>query len=307
MLNLLKSDLYRLARSRFFWALVAITIIVCFAVAAMIAWVASPEFSHVVSQAAYEQADGQMSPAERAEMEAEMQEEMDAAALPDGKVMLSLTHTWAQTFLSGGFLSLIGALVITQFLLADFEGGFVKNVPMGRAGRRAYYGEKLLFAALLQAIFLALCTLTTTIGFAVYGFTYQGDDTPTQIALWLALGWLFSCVYAFIGCCVAWLTRSNWGTTTVVVLICSGLVGSIVLMLCDSFAPAMPWLGQVHAWLPSGMGELLGSGAATLLVSDPTLMPAWMLPAWHILLVEGLFISACIAVVFAVCRRKDIS
>ncbi len=182
----------------------------------------------------------------------------------------------------------------------------MKNLPMNRAGRRAYYGEKLLLAVLVQAAFIALCAISCTAAFAAYGFTYQEADTPGAVALWLVLGWLFSCAYAIIGCCTAWLTRSTWGTTAVVVLVCSGLAGGIVVMLCDTLAPGMPWLGQVHGWLLSGMSELLGSGAASLLVPDATLAPAWMLPAWHILLVEGLFIAAGVAAALTVCRRKDI-
>ena len=292
MFNLLKSDFYRLVRRGDFWVFTAVLVVGISACAALLSWVASPDFAVMVNERAADNAG--LTAAEQVEAQADLDESMAEMAPLNDKAMDSLTHTWAQTFLTGGMLGVLGTALAALFLVSDFEHGFVKNLLMSRRGRRIYFAEKLVFIALIQAIMLGLCASVTTASFAVAGFTYEVVGTPGELALWLGLAWLLSCAYAFIAAVVTWLTRSKWLGTVLAAGLCSGL------------APALPWLGTVPPWLLHGCTQLLANGAATLLAVDAAL-PVPGLPVWgHVLLVGGLWAAMCVAVTMAVCRKRDI-
>ena len=302
MFNLLKSDFYRLVRRADFWAFVAI-IVVCISVcAALLSWVASPEFSAMVGEEATEAG---MTAEERAEMQADLEEGL-AEGAPLSKELPSMTSTWAQTFLTGGMLGVLGTALAALFLVSDFEHGFVKNLLMSPRGRRIYYAEKLVLIAFMQAILLALCAVVTTMAFAAAGFAYEVAPAPGEVALWLGLAWLLACAYAFMAAVATWLTHSKWLGTVMAVLVSTGVVGAIVANLCLGLAPALPWLGAVPPWLLYGCSQLLGSSATTLLAADAGLPVPGLPIGGHVLLVTALWIAACVVATMAVCRRRDV-
>ena len=73
MLNLLRSDIYRLTHQMQFWVLAAITAVMCVLGVAVLAWVSSPEFTAYVNDMAAEQME-QLSADERAAVERDLQE-----------------------------------------------------------------------------------------------------------------------------------------------------------------------------------------------------------------------------------------
>lgn len=304
MFNLLKSDFYRLVRRGDFWGFCIFIVVAITACAALLSWIASPDFAVMVNEQAVDNVG--LTAAEQAEAQADLNESMTEAASLNDKAMDSLTHTWAQTFLTGGMLGIFGTAIAVLFLVSDFDHGFVKNLLMSRRGRRIYFAEKLVFIALIQAIMLGLCAAVTTASFAVAGFTYEVVGTPGELALWLGLAWLLSCAYAFIAAVVTWLTRSKWLGTVLAVMVSTGVTGAVVAGLCSGFAPALPWLGTVPPWLLHSCTQLLGNSASTLLAVD-TGLPVPGLPIWgHVLLVGALWSAACVAVTMAVCRKRDI-
>ena len=304
MFNLLKSDFYRLVRRGDFWVFTAVLVVGISACAALLSWVASPDFAVMVNERAADNAG--LTAAEQVEAQADLDESMAEMAPLNDKAMDSLTHTWAQAFLTGGMLGVLGTALAALFLVSDFDHGFIKNLLMSRRGRRIYFAEKLVFIALIQAIMLGLCASVTTASFAVAGFTYEVVGTPGELALWLGLAWLLSCAYAFIAAVVTWLTRSKWLGTVLAVMVSTGVTGAVVAGLCSGFAPALPWLGTVPPWLLHSCTQLLGNSASTLLAAD-TGLPVPGLPIWgHVLLVGGLWAAMCVAVTMAVCRKRDI-
>lgn len=303
MLNLLKSDLYRLVRRVDFWAFVAIIVVTISACAALLSWVASPDFAVMVNGQAV---DADLSEAEQAEVQADLDEDLAEVTPLNDKEMDSLAATWGQTFLTGGLLGMLGSALAALFLVSDIDHGFIKNLLMSRCGRRAYYAEKLVLIALIQAILLALCAATTTVAFAAAGFSYQVAERPDELAAWLGLTWLIAYAYALIAAVVTWLTRSKWGGAVLAVMVSTGVTGTVVANLCLGLAPALPWLGAVPSWLLHSCARLLGSGTAALFVCDAGL-PVPGLPVWgHVLLVGALWSAAFAAVAMTVCRRRDI-
>lgn len=310
MLNLLRSDLFRLVRQLRFWVLSAFTAIMCVFVAGMLAWVASPEFATYVNDATYEQMADAINEAENTEVMAELtadaQESLSDAETLNDKVMVSLSHTWAQTFLTGGLLGVMGSIVALLFLASDFKGGFVRNVVSGRRSRVRYYGEKLIFVTLVQMWYVAVCAASTAVAFWAYGFTYEWQDAAGALAVWLLLAWLLASAYALAAACVTWLTRSEWLGTVFAIMVSSGMTGGLLASVCQLLSAPMPWLTDVPYFTLYGCTRMLGEGAQAL-VQPTYAMPLLDLPPIAgILLVEGVVIAVCVAVAFGACRRKDI-
>ncbi len=300
MFNLLRSDLYRTVRTPTFWVFLGVIVAMMFLVAGMLNWVASPEFSDMVNDSATAQ--GQpLSPEDQAELEEGLDE---ASAI--SKSLDSLTHLWAQTFLTGGFLGILGSAFIAVFLVSDFKSGFVKNLPMDRRGRRTYYLEKVAYILLIQAIFLLACALFNTIAFAAFGFTFETEEPITNVILWLGLAWLTQCAYALIVACLVWAVRSDWMGVSAALIISTGMLGSFIVQLLLLLSKGLPFLAAIPSWLLVSATQLLGGGGASLLMPDANLPFAGMLPAGYIALVGAIYAGASIAITMAVLRRRDI-
>ncbi len=301
MFDLLKSDLYRTIRSRLFWGLTVLIAVMMLLIAGVLHWIASPEFSVMVNQAVLEQGE-ELTFEERAELEADLAE---AAALNEHSYDTP-TQLWGQTFLNGGFVGIIGSLFIALFLVADFKSGFIKNLVLDKRGRYRYYGEKVIFVGLMQAVFLLISALFTSLAFAALGFTPTVEESLGDILLWLGLTWLTLFTYALITACLVWTVRSSWVGSLSALLISSSMVGTLVTQLIQLFAKAVPFLAAVPFWMPTAALQLLGSDATLLLTPNAGLPLPALLPAGHILLVGIIYSAVCAALIFTVLRRRDI-
>lgn len=307
MLNLLRSDLYRTIRSPFFWVITAILIAVAIAAAALMSWISSPEFAQMVNSAITEEDLAAMAPEERAEVMADLESATSELEPLNGKVLDSLTSTWASMFLDGGLLGLMGSLFVVIFLLADFKGGFVKNLPMGRTGRIAYYAERIVFIALVQAFFLLACTAATTLSYAAFGFSYEQADSAGGIALWLLLAWLVAVAYALIVACLSWAVRSEALSTVAAVAVSTGMVGAFLTQALLYFGRVVPMLAIVPQWLPVSAISDLRHGAAGLAALDPGYALAGAPVSVHAAVVTLVVIVIMCAIILAACRRKDVA
>ncbi len=301
MFNLLKSDLYRTVRSGLFWGLTALIVAMMFLVAGIMHWISSPEFGVMVNQSILEQGT-ELTPDDRAELE----EDIAEAATLNERCYDTPTHLWGRTFLNGGFLGIIGSLFIAMFLMSDFRSGFVKNLILDRHGRRIYYGEKILFIGLIQAVFLLVSAAFTSLAFAAVGFTVTGAEPLGDTVLWLGLTWLTLFAYALITACLVWALRSSWVGALTALLVSSGMLGSLIVQLFQLFAKAIPFLAAVPFWMPITALQLLGADATPLLSANANLPIPALLPAGHIALVSVIYVAVCVALIFAVLRRRDI-
>lgn len=304
MFNLLKSDLCRIVRMPAFWALTLLVVAALTSSAWFLDYLASPEFAQSV-EAFLEENEAASSGGEASAQEAS--ENPDEVEPLNEKTMVSVTHMWANTFLDGGMLGIIGSLLAAIFLLADFKNGFIKTLPMDRWGRWRYFGEKTLFVGLLQAYVLALCAATSYLAFYGFGFTYEHADPLGDVALWLLCAWLYVSALALIVAWITWLLRSEAVSSLAALLISGGIFGALLLQLISYFSNAVGFLAGIPQWLPISARIDLRLGGSALL--DPSVYESFAaVPVWtHEVIVCGLFVLVSCVVIFGLCRKRDIA
>ena len=306
MLNLLRADLFRTLRSTSFWVWTGVVVVLLAFVVAMLNWVASPEFAQMVNASISDESIQTMTPDERADALVEAGEAMQEMNALNDKVLDSLTASWSNTFLDGGLLGIAGICFVVIYLLADFKHGFIKNLPMDRRGRTRYYASKLVYVALIQAVFLLVCAVFTSLFFAIGGFTYAHADTVSEIALWLLLTWLTTTTYALICCVLAWAVRSDAIGTVAAVVIGGGVLGAFLQSLLGYLGSAMPFFAELSRWLPVDNLALLRHGAEGLFASTGN-QSSFGLPLWgHVIMIAVLYIAVSCIVTLLVCRKRDI-
>lgn len=212
----------------------------------------------------------------------------------------SPTALFASTFVSAGLLFLVTSLMVALLFSADFDTRFIRNLPADRRGRSAYYGEKLLLAALVALYFLVVLVVSCVAAFAAWGFSYEVLDGPGELVLWLLLTWLLTVVYAWLTALTVWLTRSKAAAIAESVLVSTTMIGAFLSQLLGYFGTAMPWLRAVVFWLPSSTLGGIAQSAASLM--EPGAVGSVGVSALVVLLV---WLAACAALALTVCKRRD--
>lgn len=307
MFNLFKSDLYRMVRMVSFWVCIVVSVAMMIAIAAAMNWLASPEFAVMVTESAMEQSLEAASPEEQVQMRLEVAEDLEEIEPLNAKILEGgVTTTWSNTFLDGGFLGAFGSLFVIIFFMMDFKNGFVKNLPMDRKGRMAYFGEKLLFVGLIQAIFLLVCACFSTGAFWAFGFTQEVQDSFGEIALWLVLAWLVCVAYGSLVACITLMVKSEALSTVMAVGVSSGVLGSLLSTLLNYIGVMIPLFTQAPQWmLVSTYRDLRNGGAALMGLGDQGLFA--MAPVFvHVLVIAAIYIAVAVVVTFVVCRKQDI-
>ncbi len=306
MFNLLKSDFYRALRSISLWVCLGLLVAVIAAAAFSMNYLCSPEFAQLVQNTMTEESLEGMTDEEKAQTIADGQEAIEEVQSLNMKELASPTDLWANVFVDGGLVGLLGSMFVALFLAQDFKSRFVRNLPMDRRGRLAYYGEKLLFVAIVQLVFLVVAALVASGLFGALGFTYLVVDSAGGIALWLVLAWLVSCAYAFIAAWLVWLFRSDTVGVVAAVAVSTGLAGTIVVSVLNYFAQGIAWLGAVPSWMLVSTFTDLRHGAAGLFEGAPIAALPMVNPTGQILLLCAIYLALSLLVVFAACRKQDI-
>lgn len=201
---------------------------------------------------------------------------------------------------------MIGSLFAAIFLILDFKGGFIKNLPLDRRGRLRYYAEKLLFVAFIQAVFLAVCALVSTVAFWAFGFTYETQDSVGGIALWLVLIWASCTAYAFVVACITWIARSEAFSSVAVIALSSGMIGALLVQVFDFAGRALPFLLQVPQWMLVSVFVGLRDGAEGLSAASTGSVFEHMSAGGHVAIIAGIYIAVMVVITFAFCRRRDV-
>lgn len=306
MFNLLKSDFYRALRSVSLWVCLGLLVVVIATVAFGMNWLCSPEFAQMVQSTLTEENLADMTDEEKAQTRADAQEALAEAQTLNAKELASPTDLWANVFVDGGLLGLLGSMFVALFLAQDFKSGFARNLPMDRRGRLSYFGEKLLFAAIVQALFLAVAVVAASGLFGALGFSYLSADSVGGVALWLLLTWLVACAYAFIVAWLVWLLRTDTVGVVAAIMVSTGAAGAIAAYLLTYFSRGIAWLGAVPPWMLVSAFTDLRHGAAGLFEGTP--IPALPLvnPTGQVLLLCSIYIALSLVIVFAACRKRDI-
>ncbi len=211
MLNLLKSDLYRLVHGKMLWVGLAALLAVVVGAAGLIWFATTPLFAEMVNeQAANSQAAANAGSTWNMQLTTPNNADLDAAEVEalNEKVINSRTYSYGSTFMVG-FLGLIVSVLAALIAASDFDSGFAKSVLAGRRSRLPYFGEKLLLIALVCGAFLLVAMVASDAAYLLLGFSYEHAETVGEFWAWTGLAWLEMTAYAYVVALVVWVARSK--------------------------------------------------------------------------------------------------
>ncbi|MEC4185179.1 hypothetical protein VJ918_10195 [Adlercreutzia sp. R21] len=216
------------------------------------------------------------------------------------------TFMFGDMLVSGGFLGALVAVVVALLIASDFSTKFVRNLPMDRRGRVAYYGGRLVLVAVVALYFLAVGCVLSLVAFLAAGFTFAALDGAAELLVFLGLSWLCLVAYGCMTAVLVWLTRSAGAGVAFALVVATGIAGTMAGSLLQNFGMAVPALAAVQPWLLSTcMNHDLALPAASLLL--PAEGAAWAIPVGAQVAIVGAFwVAACTALALAVLRRRDV-
>ncbi|OZG62288.1 ABC-2 family transporter protein [Bifidobacterium lemurum] len=269
MINLFKSDMYRLIHGRKLWMMTAL-------IAAMNIGLTALSFYMV----------------RHVEGEFDADTAMFATMRFDSHVMMLSELGITTTTLS--FLTLVFAVLVVN---EDFETGFVNNLAAGRH-MGGYYVGKLLTLAALTVWHTMVYIVSAEIGFAILGFRYdQREDWGVYFAF-VGLVMLGVFAMATVVAFVTWLSRNRVvGVFAAIAVQPMGPVDMVMTTAAQMLdKPDSPWFQTVLEWMPSYNFSQL---AATATIGG---MPVWL----HALIAFAGWVALAGGAAVLVNRRRDV-
>ena len=273
MIALLKSDLYRILRSRWAWAVLVFIALVTLGSAVLTIW----------------------------------------WPLEPGIVYDGLTGRAGALRLAGRGSSIVLVSTIAPFVAAhlscaDSDAGFDRTLLASLRGRVAYFAEKYLLTVLLSGVILLAYLVFSGLGVLVTLRPVENVEPFWQVAAWAGEGWLAACVYALLVLLVGQLTRSRAIAFIVAFLLLSGAVeqGFFTFLLLVSNVFGLNWgpaLEAALAWAPYVTTAAVGNGAVDMLAVDVT----GFAPAVRALMVCAPICLACGGLGILVGARRDLA
>lgn len=205
MLSMVRATLYRLAKSRLTWAMLA----------SYVALVAAQAFtSWWFDRGNLGAADGFLA--------------ISSVATPP--------QAYGQTVGRWGAV-LFTCVIVTSLAVADFKCGAVKNVLQTKGGRLSYAASLLCAALVTTVVSSAVGIAATEVTFRLAGFTIAGYGPG--LALWLLQTVLVAMAYLSILLFVCLVTKSEGFVAFAIAMLCTGMLESgIMMVLANVFADA---------------------------------------------------------------------
>ncbi len=292
MLNLIKSDLYRITRVRglrgSFWQYF-LAILVAYAIVVALMLFAKTQTYAALSE---------------------------GAANPVPSDFASYTAYLAS--MMGDIVPLCVCFMVTEHGLQELKGNYARSVLSARAGRLSYFVGKVVFAGVLSAIMMLLSIALVTVGAWIGGYTFAAVDTPIEFLGWFGGFWLNIWALAVLSLILVYATRVSPVSYIGAFCFCFGTVPSLLWGLAFSsggilrvLQPIRPVLETLAAWLPSSSLENLASGGKLLSVSaadiwGPASQALTVDPGIQALLTGVIWIGIASVVVLAIARKRDI-
>lgn len=208
MLSMIRSELYRIVKSRYFIFYVAAFFVIAaatpFALWLHNVWPAFAETGFV---------------------------EVPAEPLPS-------LQLYGVSFMSGSFVAMGVGVAVSEFVAEDFKSGYVKNLVQARGGRVSYAGA-------VVACALAIATATTLFGMLVVeGALRLQGYAPVQPPAAEALQWLVQVVlccaaYATVAALIAIVTKSEAVAVLAAIFLGGGAVESVCKLVLANI-PGIP-------------------------------------------------------------------
>ena len=294
MLNLIKSDLYRITRPRglrgSFWQY-GIAILAAYGIVmALVAFANSQMFL-----------------------------DMTGGTIGDVVTKTSLTVYFADML--NGLVPLCVAFMAVEHALAEFKNGYIKSVLSARSGRLSYITGKLLFVGVLSALMIIFSTLVVlaclpvmTAGHPVFNTV----DGPLEVIGWFVGFWLNTWALAACSLILVYATRVSPVSYIGAFCFCASVVPQTLMGLAYStggilsvLQPIRPALETLAAWMPSTALNNLSQGGqlflnASLGIWGETGYAFTIAPGIQTVLTGIIWIVLAGAVVLAISRKRDI-
>lgn len=157
-----------------------------------------------------------------------------------------------------------------ELFFADLTDGYIRTVVSSLRGRMAYLAERILIVGVWSALILAVSAACHLACFVLAGFRFADANTVGQAISWFAGSWLVVWALSVVPLALALITRIkplSYGFAFVILcgFVSQGLqlMGELGPELAPSFAPVFHAMPALAAWMPSAaMGFLAGGGTA---------------------------------------------
>ncbi|MBM6816381.1 hypothetical protein H6A23_04270 [Olsenella uli] len=273
MIALLKSDLYRTARSRWPWAVLALVVLVTLGSAVLTIW----------------------------------------WPLEPGIVYDGLTGRAGALRLAGRGSSIVLVQMVAVFVAAhlsceDSDAGYNRTLLSSLRGRVAYFVEKYLLVVIATGFVLLAYLAFSGLGALVTMRPVENVEPLWQVVAWAVEGWLVACAYALVVLLVGQLTRIKAIAMIVAFLLLMAAFeqGFLTFLLFVGKVFGQDWepaLEAAIAWMPYVTTAAVGNGAADMLAVDAT----GVAPAVRALVVCVPLCLACGAIGALVGTRRDLA
>lgn len=207
----------------------------------------------------------------------------------------SATHLFGNVFIATGLLNSVGCVLAALAIVADFETGYVKTLWSVREARRPYLAEKLVLCLIAAALLLALAFFTAWGASLAMGITPLYPERPEELAQWLILTWMSTTAYLFVTAMVAVTVRNKVANIGVAILLGTGILGNLLIYLCGFLSNLIPVAISFPDWMLISSFERLADGGLGIMAYVPRLA-----------IVAGVVIALCTTVVLTVGARKDL-
>lgn len=294
MLNLIKSDLYRITRPRglrgSLWQYGLVLALIYLAYATFFLVLKIPQVS--------------------------------ANLAASGITMATMTEfstpTQCIASMTGNLTTLCATFMTVELALADLKSGFAKSVLSARTGRLSYIVGKIAFAGVVSAIVIALASALVGLCCIAVGATFTGADTLAGTLAWIAGFWLNTWALCVLSLVMVYATRISPVCYIVAFCLCFSTFPQLLLGLAHSsggilsfLEPIAPALETLAAWMPSSALSNLGAGGQIVLSTSIDIWSAssralTIDPAPQAVLTGIIWIAAAGALVLAIARRRDV-
>lgn len=215
MFNLLRMDLRRLFRTRSFYIVLAVAAALILMMILLVVKISDPETLDAM------QSSGMMTAEDRGQQVSEML-----------RGMSQLDFSYES--LSSGFLLMMIGIGMALFANGDFSSGYVKNICFVRPRRWEYVLSKLLVTGVYSGVLIVFGMLLSLVCPPLFGLSLVASSALDilQYVFWL---WLPHWAFGLMALSLVLLTRSSTVGIALSVVSASGMLPSLLQVLCRQF------------------------------------------------------------------------
>ncbi|OZG62149.1 ABC-2 family transporter protein [Bifidobacterium hapali] len=289
MINLLRSDLYRLIHGRKFWV---VTVLIILLTAGLLATLMLLGAATGASQT---DTDG-----------VTVTTNTSSGLAASARMMDSHTAMLSSSGMGGGsVLAMFVAVLAVLVVMDDWDAGFVKNLLASRRSRAVYAVDRLLLSALLAVWNMVVAIASLELTCLALGVRFRHAENLGAYLAFCGLRTLGMTTFVMIVVALTMIVRSKAFGIAVAVLIGAGVIGSLLNIILSMIAAYMPWVGQLTPWLPSNNVNLYAdsTGLFATTVGGMSLgMPVWA----HALICFTGWIVLSVGATLLIERRRDV-